>query len=134
MAKKAKKRTMAARIVLTVHAYKAVEEAAFRNCRTVSQELSYRIERQIEAKSPQEPIYAPITRYDEPAASQEPRLALEAPLAALPPARWTQAQEDSIYALGKETGLAESQITALRLIHKHFEAVKTAIETERVPA
>ena len=137
MAKKAK-RSMAARIVLTAQAYKAVADAAFQNCRTVSQELSYMIERQIGQKcAKSDPVLfvaGANDRYDTPAATQEVRHATEAATATLPPAGWTQEQEDAIYALGKDAGLTESNITALRLIHKHFDAVKAAIESERVPA
>lgn len=142
MAIRSKKRTMSARIVLTAEAYKAVEESSFKNCRTVSQELSYMIERQIAGKLPQESIkYAPLDRYDAPVALYDATTAhpdaqgaTETTESTLPPAEWTHEQEDGIYAIGKDAGLAESQVTALRLIHKNYGAVLAAIEDEKVPA
>lgn len=100
------------------------------------------IERQIVGKmAPEAKTCAPLARYDDPlshsdgpTASQDAKGAPELPHAALPTADWTQEQEDGIYALGKGAGLAESQVTALRLIHKNYDAVIAAIESERVPA
>ena len=139
MARRSKKRTMSARIVLTAEAYEAVEVAAFKNCRTVSQELTYRIEGQIGGKGTGSPLMltntdATMARYDAPAASQDAPQALEPSLAALPAAGWTPEQEAEIYALGQAAGLGAAQVTALRLIHKDYGFVVAAIEAERVPA
>jgi len=128
---------MSAKIVLTVEAYKAIEAAAFKNCRTVSQELSYRIERQIEGKAPAMEIssYVPIDRYDAPAATPTTvPVAAELPHAILPSPGWTPEQETEIYELGKAAGLGDAQITALHLIHKTYDATKTAIESEKIAA
>ena len=135
MARKAR-RTHAARIALTAAVYQAVESAAFKNCRTVSQELSYMIERQIAGKAPAPALAynAPLAHYDSPAASQDAPQANEPSPVDLPPPGWTPEQEAKIYALGQDAGLGEAQITALRIIHKHYGAVVTAIEAERVPA
>jgi len=126
-----KKRKMAARILLTAEAYNSVERSAFKNCRTVSQELTYMVERQIAGKAPVNGSQLPQDaqeRYDAPVVAED---VIGPPL---PPEGWTEAQETEVYALGKDAGLGESQVTALRLIHKHFEAVKAAIEAEKVAA
>lgn len=128
-----KERTKSARVKLTAAAYKIIEAAAFKNCRDVSQELSYRIESQISGKAV--PAHAldydaPATaRYDEAPAPVEDILG-----APLPPAGWTPEQETDIQALGSEAKMSEAQITALRLIHKHYDAVKAAIKSEKVLA
>lgn len=71
MTKKAKKRIMAAEIHLTKSAFKQVEEIAFKNCRTISQELSYMIERQLDKKENQSVANdftspQPVFTYDSP--------------------------------------------------------------------
>lgn len=143
MARRSKKRTMSARIVLTAEAYGAIESAAFKNCRTVSQELSYRIERQIEQKHAitETPYIPPLACYDEPeprqyvsAASRDAPGTPGMAKATLPPAGWTPEQESEIYVLGQAAGLGDAQVTALRLINKNYEAVKAAIESEKVAA
>lgn len=140
MAKKSK-RTMSARISLTNEAYKKVSAAAFKNCRTVSQELTYMVERQTIA-------HEPIQRYDSTPADDQ-----NFPFDAIPPAphqdmrgqtndpnqasqgqtndpTWTLAQEDQIVIIGKERGLSDAQILAVKFMNRTFEATREAILAE----
>lgn len=134
MSRKATKRTMSARIVLTPSAYKAIEQAAFKNCRTVSQELSYRIECQIAGHSVvRTSSAAQPDKYDDPVQKSEPN----SDSCVIPPMTnesWTDEQESEIAALGKSSGLSDGQLMALRIIHKTFDGVKAAIVSEGVPA
>lgn len=130
----AKKRNKVARIVLTSQAYKAIEDAAFKNCRTVSQELSYRIERQIEGKPVSVAPAVRLDRYDDAPTVEAAPVAPVESVKPLPPAGWTKEQEDAINVLGAGLGKTEAEITMLRLIHKDYNSVKAAIEAEAVPA
>ena len=140
-APKPQPRTQAARVPLTDDAYAAIEAAAFKNCRTVSQELTYRIEAGLRGPSTPAPYYPP---------SPPPPLGADAPTgpymettpqvtvtSGVPPEviMWTQEQEAMIEAAAKTAGVGEGQLAALRLIHKTPEAVLAAVQAEaREPA
>lgn len=132
MARKAK-RIKAGEVSLTKDGLKMIEAEAFKNCRTVDEELTYIVERALSGKPVASPMVK-VERYDDaPVVVDEPTVAGEQ-VKALPPAGWTQEQEDAIYVLGKGAGMGEAQITTLRLIHKDYDSVKAAIEAEAVPA
>lgn len=130
MARKAK-RIKAGEVSLTKDGLKMIEAEAFKNCRTVDEELTYIVERALSGK-PSVPV-ARIERYDEaPTVEAEP-VHVES-VKPLPPEGWTQEQEDAINVLGIGLGKTEAEITMLRLIHKDYASVKAAIEAEAVPA
>ena len=133
-------RKMAARIQLTKDAYRQVESAAFKNCRTVSQELTYMIEsligKRIQTQIASDSV--PV-RYDDPApmltgavGSSDDFKFSQQPSAPAESTAWTQEQEDQAFEVGRAKGLSEAQVTTLRLLHKTPEAVAAAIEAESV--
>ena len=134
MAKKTKSRTMKASIHLTAAAYKQLEATAFRNCRTVSQELTFMVERALEGQRAVTAIpraLAVPVAYDAPA--QEPTQEYNPPApdtTAAYPGVWTEAQEAEALAAGQAAGMKEAEVTALKLIHKTPEAVLAAIQAE----
>ena len=137
MAKRSSRRTrtMAARIYLTTEAYKQVEASAFKNCRTVPQELTFMVESLLVKRAATPARYdspEPIPeRYDDPAPrTAAPEPTTEAPEAAPQDDSWTPEQEAQVIDAGHAKGLSPAQITALRLIHKTPEAVFAAIESE----
>ena len=130
MARKTRKRTMAVRISLTNKAYKQVEIAAFKNCRTVSQELTYMVERQLVVHGPIKTYDAPTCddpKYDSPDQNNQSQSAFISNGHDLP---WTQEQEYRIGTFAKEANISEAQLTALKFLHKTPEDVIEAIKSE----
>ena len=139
MVKTRKTRTATARIYLTAAAFRQVEAAAFKNCRTVPQELTFMVESLLAKKTAAPARYdAPIPeRYDAPESQLESNEYSDAPAPTGPAETgWTPEQEVRAQEAGVAKGLSEAQITAMRLIHKTPEAVLAAIEDEakEVPA
>lgn len=129
MAKK-KVRNIAVRINLTAQAYKMVEESAFKNCRTVSQELTYIVERQILREVPATSVKV---AYDAPAPAEDvppPPAEPQEPAQHIPGAPWTDEQEAQILAIGKECGMGEAEITMHKLLHKTFDATVASMRAE----
>lgn len=138
-----KPRTKAARVPLTNEAYAQIEAAAFKNCRTVSQELTYRIEAGL--RSPAAvgagpyfpPAPPPPMGADVPAGPFMETTPQVIVTNGVPPEvrLWTPEEEAHIEAAAKTAGVGEGQLAALRLIHKTPEAVLAAVQAEaREPA
>ena len=134
MAKKAEKRIEAGRVSLTKAGLRKIRDIAFQNCRTVDQELTYMIEKLLTSGGK---VNATQT-YDYQEADVVPKSAEEffepSPVQPQADVSWTQAQEDEISGLAKDRGWSDAQLMAAKFLHKTPEAVKEAIQCEKVAA
>ena len=134
---KGKRRTAAARIYLTATAFRQVEAAAFKNCRTVPQELTFMVESLLSKKWANPPAAPAYTsgpeRYDDPPAPDDAGPASDS-AAGPEKSAWAPEQEARALEAGAEKGLSAAQVTAIRLIYKHHDAVMAAIDAEEAGA
>lgn len=131
MARK-QERTITLKIKLTKGAFKKIEEAAFKNCRTPEQEGSYIVEKCLAGSVKDVGNPWPMVRYDDPAPVAEttdpPAVVDHAPSQPAVMTTWTAEQEAAVDSACKSAGMSEGEITAAKLIHKTPEAVLESIK------
>lgn len=126
-----KNRTKMVRVYLTKEGLKAVEDSAFKNCRTVSQELSFMIERQLKTSVSDSPSisHPKEARYDDPqAVPKENFNGTLIPSSEDSP--FYEEKEKEALVLIAQSGLTEAQAKALRLICKTQDELLVQLQVE----